>query len=172
MYTSSSAGPEAFGFVVILGVICVGLLIALGIQAFICYLLSDALKRLPPEFRKQQPNMVWLLMIPLFSLVWNFFVYPKISESYQAYFSAKAGNIPNGSPNLNYQNTLLQQDTGQGIGLAYCICCCCSIIPYLGACIGLAALVLLIIYLVKLSGLKARVTPFTSNPSSGNFPVQ
>lgn len=168
MHTSASGGPEALGFVIILGAICVGLLIGLGIQAFICYLLSDALKRLPPEFRKQEPNMVWLLMIPLFSLVWNFFVYPKISESYQAYFAAQNGNIPNGNPNLNYQNTMIQQDTGQGIGLAYCICCCCGIIPYLGACIGLAALVLLIIYLVKLSGLKAQIPP---GISSGGFPV-
>ena len=103
---------------VFLGCACFVLVIALAVQAFVCYLLSGCLKRIPEPYRQQQPGMVWLLMIPLVGIVWNFFVYPNLSRSYQAYFAAQ-GRTDVG-------------DCGAGIGLAYCICAAVSLIPYLG----------------------------------------
>ncbi|MEI8195843.1 MAG: hypothetical protein WCI73_08045 [Phycisphaerae bacterium] len=155
---------------VVLGILCVACLVGLAIQIFICWLLSDSLKRLPPEYRQQQPEMVWLLLIPLFGLVWNFFVYPKIADSYKAYFTAQASGAlpmaaPGGIPNLNYQNANTGDDCGRGIGLAYCICAAISWVPYVGACTGLAALVLMIIFLVKITGLKNMLPP--ANPIGG-----
>jgi len=119
--------------------ICIGFAVAI----VICFLLSDALKRLPPQFRKMEPGAVWLLLIPCFNIVWNFFVFPKVSESYSAYFAVQG-----------------RTDVGAaagGIGLAYAICVVCSIIPCVGSLAGLASLVLLIIYLVKITGLKNQV---------------
>ena len=125
------------------GCICVFVLIGLAIQAYVCYLLSGCLKRIPPPYRQQEPNMVWLLMIPLVNIVWNFFVYPNLSRSYQAYFAAQ-GRTDVG-------------DCGAGIGLAYCICAAVSFIPYLGMLTGIAALVLLIMYLIKAIDLKKQI---------------
>ncbi len=131
------------GIAVVLGFVCVGLLIGLGIAALICWYLSGILKAIPAEHRKQEPAMVWLLMIPLVNIVWNFFVYPKISESFQSYFNAQ-GRTDVG-------------DCGKSLSMTFCILACTSVIPYLGACTGLAALVIWIIVLVKFSGLKSQL---------------
>jgi hypothetical protein len=80
--------------------------------------------------------MVWLLMIPCFSLVWNFFVFQQLADSYKAYF-ASIGRTDVG-------------DCGKGIGLGYAICAIFC---------GPAALVLLIIYLVKVMDLKSQIPP-------------
>jgi hypothetical protein len=121
----------------------IALIIGFGIAIVICFLLSDALKRLPKEFRKMEPGMVWLLLIPCFNMVWNFFVFPKISESYSAYFAVQGRNDVG--------------DAGGRLGLAYAICVPCGLIPCVGYVASLAALVLLIIYLVKITKLKNQI---------------
>jgi len=131
------AGTAIFAMfgLIFLGMLIVGLVI----QAVVCIVVSDCLKRVPPQFRKQDPGMCWLLMIPLFRLIWNFFVHLKVAESYQAYFNS-IGRTDAG-------------DCGKGLALAYCICAACSFIPL----VGLASLVLLIIMLVKFNELKNRI---------------
>jgi hypothetical protein len=128
------------GIVAIAGIF---FLISIAINAFICYLLQECYKRIPPQFRKQQPNMVWLLLIPCFAIIWNFFVFPPLSKSFKAYFDSV--------------NRTDVGDCQQSIGLAYAICSVASVIPYLGCVTGLAALVLLIIYLIKTNELKNQI---------------
>ncbi len=41
---------------------------------FYCLSLQKALNRCSPECRAMNPGMVWLMFIPLFNLVWHFFV--------------------------------------------------------------------------------------------------
>ena len=84
--------------------------------------------------------MVWLLLIPMFNLVWNFSVFPKLSASYKAYFDS-VGRTDVGN-------------AGSGMALAYCICAACGILPCVGMLAGLAALVLLILYVVEAHRLK------------------
>ena len=121
---------------VILGMLIVGLVI----QVVVCIIVTGCLERVPRQFRKQEPGMCWLLLIPLFRLIWNFFVHLKVAESYQAYFNS-IGRTDVG-------------DCGRGLALAYCICAACTVVPYMGALTGLASLVLLIIMLVKFNELK------------------
>ena len=52
-----------------LGLMFAGLLILIGIILF----LQSCYNRIPAEHRKMEPAMVWLLLIPIFSLVWIFF---------------------------------------------------------------------------------------------------
>ncbi len=125
------------------------IVLALAIMAFICWLLMGCLKRIPPQYRKMEPGMVWLMMIPCFNIVWAFFIGLRIPESFQAYFAAQ-GRTDVG-------------DCGRGIGLAYAICGACSIVPYIGVLPGLASLVLLIIFLVKMTGYKNEI------PEQGAF---
>jgi hypothetical protein len=122
----------------------VGIVIGVAITVVIIILVAGCLKVLPPECREMEPNMVWLLLIPLFNLVWNFFVYPKVSRSFQRYFAAQ-GRTEFG-------------DCGEKIGLWCAICSACCVVPCLNYVAGPAALVLLIIYLVKVLGLKKFVT--------------
>lgn len=134
------AALAAVFFVALLVLIAIGLAVA----AVVCWLISGCLKVLPQEYREMEPGMVWLLMIPLFQLVWNFFVFPKTSRSFQRYFAAR-GRTEFG-------------DCGEKIGLWYAICGALCLIPCVNYVAGPAALVLLIIYLVKVTGLKQFVT--------------
>ena len=139
------AGLLAGAVVGLFGVIfCCGVVVILALHVLICYLLYNCFNAIPAAYRKQEPGMVWLLLIPLFHLVWNFFVYPKLAESYQAYFAAQ-GRTDVG-------------DCGRQIGLVYCILAACSLIPYAGVLTGLGALVLLVIFLVKAYELKNKIS--------------
>ena len=141
-YSSSGSSPDALlggmGLMMILAFGCFIFLVILAIQIFILYTLQNCLKRIPQQYRQQEPAMVWLLLIPFFNLVWNFFIWPKIAASFKAYFDAQ-GRTDVG-------------DCGGSLALALCICAVCGIIPYLGACISIATLVLLILVLVKFVG--------------------
>ena len=151
-----------------IAIIVLAFLLALGIAVFVLYLLYDALRAIPPEYRSMEPGQVWLMLIPLFNLVWVFFVTQRIPESYQRFFNSR-GRYDVG-------------DAGKSLGLWYAICTVCSIIPCLGFFTALAGLVLLILFLVKITGLKAQVPQLLSMPvlaapnpypyaATGGFPV-
>ena len=137
-------GP-GFQFGSFLAIMGVAFGIALAIHVAVCALLSVCYSRIPMQFRKQEPGLVWLLMIPCFNVVWNFFVYPRLADSYKAYF-ASVGRADVG-------------DCGKGIGLAYSICAIFCIIPCVNYLAAPATLVLLIIYLVKAMDLKSQIPP-------------
>jgi len=133
-------GEEEAAAAVLSGAACcvvpVMVVVCLGIWVAICLFLSKCLQAVPPEFRKQEPGKVWLLFIPLFNLIWIFFVFPKIAESFKAYFDS-AGRTDVG-------------DCGRGLALAYCIS---IFIP----CVNILSLILLIVVLVKFNGLKNQI---------------
>ncbi len=124
--------------------------VALAISIGLLYLVFSCYQRIPPQHRQMEPWQVWLLLIPVFPIVWNFFVYPKLAKSYQSYF-AEQGRTDVG-------------DCGEKIGLWFAICAAAIvtiIIPCLGMITGpiaaLAALVLWIIFIVKALGLKGQI---------------
>jgi hypothetical protein len=111
---------------------------AAGIGIFLCYmvfivLLSVAgllltianlyynfmaLDKLPIQFRQMEPYQVLFLLIPIFGVIWNFFVFTKVPASLQSYFYAK-GRVDVG-------------DCGQQLGLwtaiTAIVCPCVTII--------------------------------------------
>jgi len=135
-------GVFAIGF--FLTVIAIALAISLAIMIVICALLYNAQKAIPPEHRKIEPGLIWLLLIPLFNLIWNFQVFLKVPDSYKSHFDSR-GRADVG-------------DCGRGIGLWYSIAAACSIVPCVNYIAAPASLVLLIIFLVKMYGLKAQMS--------------
>lgn len=128
--------------VIIVALIAMAVLLAINIA--ICALHYSCLARVPAEYRKMEPWQVWLLMIPIFNLAWNFFVYQRIPESYQAYFAAK------GITGVG--------DCGKNLGLWYAICVIGPfVVPCVGSILGLAALVLMIIFIVKEFELRRKI---------------
>ncbi|MBN2433055.1 MAG: hypothetical protein JXQ27_16405 [Acidobacteria bacterium] len=121
----------------------ISLVIFLGIMITIIMIVQSVYKRIPPEHREMEPGMVWLLLIPCFNVVWNFFVFPKLSRSLKSYFFS-IGRTDVG-------------DCGEGLGLAYAILSAVSIIPYLNCLTFPAAIIILIIFLVKATGLKNQI---------------
>jgi len=137
------------------------LLVMVGVAIFIIYLLYNLLNALPPQYRLMEPGMVWLLLIPCFNIIWNFFVYPQIARSYQNYFNA------HGRTDVG--------DCGAGLGVAYAVCALLASIPCLnyvtGIFCGPAMIVLTIVYLVRLYGLKKEIQLSATAPAkSGQSP--
>jgi len=138
---------------VLLGLIGIPELMIIGIIALlfslvpmIFYLLTlqNTLYAVSPANREMPAPQVWLMLIPIFNLVWQFIMVNKITESLQTEF--KEREIPSNEP-----------FPGRTIGIAYCILFCCTIIPFLGTIAGLAGLVCWIIFWVKMSECKMKL---------------
>jgi len=150
---AARTGPDQlFAWGAFLLAIGIFVLLMLAISVAVCFFLSSCFRRIPPPHRQQEPGMVWLLLIPLFAFVWNFFVYPKLADSFASYFRAQ-GRTDVG-------------DCGRGIGLAYCICTACAIVPCVGYLAALAAVILWIIFLVKAADLKRQIPEAQAQPSA------
>jgi hypothetical protein len=112
---------------------------------FILYLITlmNTLSAISPQNRRLTPGLVFLLLIPLFNLVWNFIVVTKIRDSLQAEFSAR---------------NLSGQGFGYGVGLAMCILYIASVIPLINLLAAPALLVCWIIYWVQIAGFKGQLS--------------
>ena len=115
------------------------LLLAVGIAVAVFYILTmqKALTLAGERHQKMNPGLVWLMLIPLFNLVWHFFVVKNVSESIKAWAAENGKNV---------------DDAGYTIGLVGCICNCCAVIPVVNMLAGPAALICLIIWWVKVAG--------------------
>lgn len=114
-----------------LGVLAVGIV-------YIAYL-SSVLSKCSPPSRTMEPGMVWLLLIPLFNIIWGFLVVLALAKSLANEFRLR--NIPLDTP-----------EPGKSVGLAMCICGAFGIIPFVNIATGLAGFVLWILYWVKIAG--------------------
>lgn len=112
---------------------------ALAIAVVVFYILTmqKALKLAGDRHRKMEPGMVWLMLIPLFNLVWHFFVVKNVSESIKSWAAENGQSV---------------DDAGYTIGLVACIANCCGIIPFVNFLAGPVALVCFIIWWVKIAG--------------------
>ncbi len=151
------AENDAIGIGVML-VIYGGLfLIALGVQLLVCFVLYNAAKGVPESFRGDvSPGLAFLLVVPVFNLIWQF-IYPrKLSQAYQRAF--------------RHHNALLD-DCGEQLALYWAVCVLCTLIPCLGGFSAIAAFVLMIIYLIKITECKSRVGALLQG-SHGAGPIQ
>ena len=114
------------------------LLLALIPKIFYCITLKKTLLEIAPANRKMPPNNVFLLFIPLFSLVWNFIVVNKMTESLELEFRGR-----------NLKNN--ESKPGYSIGMAHSVLACCTIIPLIGIFLTIAGFVCWIIYWVKIN---------------------
>jgi hypothetical protein len=142
MSQSSSIVPGAGIAGIFVGMLIV---IAILLLPLIFYLLTlqKALNRCSPENRAMAPGLVWLMLIPLFNVIWHFFVVINVAKSLGAEFQ-KRGITEEPKP-------------GQTIGLVMCILAACGIIPFLGILCSLGALVCWIIYWVKIAGFSGKI---------------
>ena len=138
LWAQQQAPDEAIivAILVALGLaIVLSLALGLAINIVICVMLHKCLTRIPTQHRKMELWHVWLLLIPIFSLGWNFFVYLRLSESYQSYF-AEHGRADVG-------------DCGRSLGMWYAICGVAILAPCVNTAAGPAGLVLLVMFHVK-----------------------
>ncbi len=117
----------------------------IALVVFILYLITlmNTLNAVSPANRRMTPGLVFLLLIPLFNLVWNFLVVTKIRDSLQAEFSAR---------------NLSGQGFAYGVGLAMCILYIVALLPVINLLAAPAALVCWIIYWVQIAGYKGQLS--------------
>jgi len=145
--------------VIIIAVMAVLFIISIVVGIFYCLTLQKALNRCAPQNRAMSPGLVWLYLIPLFSLVWHFFIVFNMAKSLHAEFV--------------YRGIVEEPNPGQGIGLATCILNCVSLIPYVNYLTGIASLVCWIIYWIKIAGYSGKIAlPYRApEPQLGAPPV-
>jgi hypothetical protein len=130
-------------------------IIALGIAIYLLYLVYTCHARLPSKYRRMEPGMVFLILIPLFNLYWQFPVYVGLSEAYKNYFRSRG-----------------RDDVGDcGYGLAMVLCILQVVlfvtvplaavqnvfVQYVRGALGLSVFVMMIVYLVKMVGLRNQI---------------
>ncbi|WP_243303003.1 hypothetical protein [Geothrix oryzisoli] len=117
--------------------VLLGAAIALAIAIFYILTMQKALDLAGERHQKMKPGMVWLMLIPLFNLVWHFFVVKNVSDSIKSWAAENGKNV---------------EDAGYTIGLIACIAQCCGLVPLVNMLAGPVALVCFIIWWVKVAG--------------------
>ena len=118
----------------VLSIVMILMAILLVPKIFYLLTLQKALNRCSPECRAMNPGLVWLMLIPLFALVWHFFVVLNVAKSLGSEFQ-KRGIAEDPNP-------------GQTLGLVTCIT---------GLICGPAYLFCWIIYWVKIAGYSSKL---------------
>lgn len=135
-------GPQEI--MVILVVVAIIFGVCLIPMIFFLLTLQNTLNAVSFENRKMEPGLVWLSLIPLFGMVWQFIVVDRMAGSLQAEFAKRGVATEEARP-------------GNSIGLAYCILFCCSLIPFLGYITSIAGLICWIIYWIRINDYKNRL---------------
>ena len=114
-------------------------LLPLWILPMIFFLLTiqKALQQCSIQNRSIDPSQVWLMLIPVFNLVWQFIIVSHVATSLGKEFRSR--------------NIQKEPEPGKSIGLAFCILSVCSIIPFLGFLTAIAGLICWIMYWSKIS---------------------
>ena len=116
---------------------------------FFLLTLHKALSRCDPSSRTMVPGQVWLNLIPIFNLIWPFFVVNAISESLHREFTRR-GMVEEPQP-------------GRSLGMALAILAVISVVPILGFVTGIGALVCWILYWIKIAGYSEKIAqPFVT----------
>jgi MFS family permease len=134
----------------------------IGVAVYIVFLLTlqSTLERCAPQNRTVSPGQVWLSLIPLFNIVWQFILVSRIAESLRREFAARqATQFATG------------EDYGKGLGTAMCALSLSSIIPFVGILTGLAGTICWIVYWVRISGYsRALESPIPDFAGAGASP--
>jgi hypothetical protein len=138
------------------GVMLVLIFFIVFVAVAILFLLTqyNTLKAIQPQNRAMSPGEVWLQLIPLFNLVWQFIVVQRISESISRELSSSTFSFEESQPIQIYQQG--NRPTYQ-IGMATCVLNVLGLVPLLGALARLAGVICWIIYWVQLSSYKNQI---------------
>ncbi len=103
--------------------------------------LQNILKIISPENRRMSPSTVWLILIPVFGVVWQFMVVSKIADSIKAEYTRFNILVNESRPTYT-------------IGLVYCISYLLLLIPSAKVIGSFAVLVTWILYWIKVNECK------------------
>jgi hypothetical protein len=133
------------------------LLVIVFIIPAIFFLLTQyrTLRLVRPENRRMPPGQVWLQMIPLFGLVWQYYVVRKISDSIRLELSSPAGDSIFSDDVLN-----MEERPTYNVGMGYATAMVITILPVMifNGIAALVGIILWIVYWVQLSKYKKKLS--------------
>lgn len=109
--------------------------------------------------RKMNPSLIWLLLIPIFHLLWHFYLVAKISDSITAQYVSKGLAVP-------------ELRAGYGIGIMASICWSLgflintintlrgtelTVLMLLNGILGIIGFILWIVYWVKIGSYRRKI---------------
>lgn len=154
---------ETYGLSFLVATVIVVFILFLIPLVFFLLTQQRTLKLIQPQNRNMAPGQVWLQLIPVFGVIWQFFVVSRIADSIQREMSSGA--------TFSFEDATAapvsdDQKPTYSIGIAFCILFCTGLIPMLGLLTQLAGIVCWIIYWVKLSDCKKRLEQLQYSRSS------
>jgi hypothetical protein len=112
------------------------------------------LDEIRPENQRLSPPKVWLQLIPVYGIVWQFFVISRISDSIRAELNAPVGDsiFPEESVPANVRPTF-------AVGIAYATCFCVGILPIdmIKGAASLLGIIFWITYWIQLAKYKRKI---------------
>lgn len=121
-------------------------LIIIPFVTFVFYIraISKTIKAIDPEYRTQAPGMAWLLLIPVFNVIWFFFLLKAIKTGFLRM----------------YENKRISQpiDTGYTYGIAMGCCWAAIFIPKLIFIALIPMFVFSILHWTKLNNARKRLS--------------
>lgn len=114
--------------------------IFLTIFPVVFYLLTlqRTLQEISPENRRMLPEQVWLSLIPLFGIIWQYYIVSRLSDSLALELIKR--NVYAGERRPAYN-----------IGMAFCILISLVIIPYINVLAMLGGLVCWVLFWLKVN---------------------
>jgi hypothetical protein len=135
---------------IIFGILAIGVILVF-IVAYIFFLVAqqNTLRSIKPHNQKMPPGQVWLQLIPLFNLVWQFIVVGRIADSIRAEIVDRNTTSFLGVAEPVFLNDKKPRPT-YDIGLAVCILSLGFLIPFIESFVFMGYLVCWIIYWTQL----------------------
>lgn len=127
----------------------------LFVQVLYILTLRNTFRVISEQNRTMSPNNTWLLLIPIFNLVWSFIVVNNLSESILK--ESKLKSFP-----------LAESKPANGIGIAMSVLRCTTFVPVLGLLSGPAAFICWIIYWVQINSYKKVIQTAPYNGSAND----
>ena len=140
----------------IMGISLALLLLLVFLVSGLVFLITQfrTLDEIRPENQRVSPPKVWLQLIPVYGLVWQFFVISRISDSIRAELNAPIGDslFSEDSVPANVRPTF-------AVGIAYATCFCVSLLPIdiIKSAASLLGIIFWITYWVQLAKYKRKI---------------
>jgi hypothetical protein len=131
-------------------------LVLFGLGVAYVLTLQRAISRCAPQNRATSPESAWFLLIPFFGMIWQFIFYPQLSETLEREFRAR--NLP------------IESEPAKKLGLAVAVLHVCWFLPVVHVFTGIAGLICLIVYWVKISGYSNQLGDYPVLAYAGGAP--